>query len=106
MIQLWFKPETSGQKADYEVFNTVGKKVTRIYGGDEKSRFQSQTTMEVIHLKKGERFFHSDLFQAYIVEGSLSYDNKIIHDGDFIEDDNLDVEALEKSQLILIYLQS
>ena len=103
MIQLWFRPETAGMKTDYEVFDTKGDKITRIYGGDPSSRFPGHTIMDVIHLKKGEVHYQQGRFQAYIVQGELYYDDEVIQEGDLVEDFDLDVEAMSKAQFILIY---
>jgi redox-sensitive bicupin YhaK (pirin superfamily) len=103
MIQLWFKPEKSGMKADYDVFDTKDQKVTRVYGGDATSRFPGHTIMEVVRLKKGDLHYQQGNFQAYILQGELYYDDEIIQEGDLIEDFDLDVEAMDDAYFIVIY---
>lgn len=102
MIQLWFKPEVSGMKADYEVFDT-DQQVTRVYGGSKGSRFESKTIMEVIRLKKDEIFYLKGSFQLYVLTGELYYDDEIIQEGDLIEDFDLDMQAMSDTLCIVIY---
>ncbi len=102
MIQLWFKPEVAGMKADYAVYDTH-QQVTRVYGGGQDARFQSKTIMEVIKLKKDESFYLKGLFQLYVMTGELYYDDEVIQEGDLIEDFDLDVQAMSDAFFILIY---
>jgi quercetin 2,3-dioxygenase len=105
MIQLWFAPETLGEKADYQLYKKSDDKVVRVYGGKSGKPFKAKTIMEIITLQEGESFEQTGAFQAYLIKGSLSSQNIILNDGDFFEDEIMNVKAVVLSKFILIYLE-
>ena len=104
IIQLWFAPEVSGEKAGYQYFAKSNKKVFRVYGGAKGNTFESKTLMEIVKLKRGESFSQSGEYQAYLTKGSLNTGTTTLKDGDFFSDKNINVSANEDSSLIFITL--
>ena len=106
MLQLWFAPETSGEKASYQLFNKSQEKVQRIYGGDDGSTLKSDTIMKVIRLQDQESYHYQGLFQAYLFKGTAHTSNSTLIEGDFFSDDTLDIQASGVCELILIHLKN
>ena len=106
MIQLWFAPQIRGERAGYQHFDKTDAKVLRVYGGEDEDTFKSNTIMEVLQLKAGERFLYEGECQGYVTKGVLSADNQSLENGDLFSSDTLEIEAKEDSQFIFIHLLS
>ena len=105
MIQMWCIPEISGQKPDYKKYTLKRNSFTRIYGGDEGSiyTFNSHTYIEIGEFSKGAKFSMEQQLLAYITKGIAIVNDEKVQDGDLIRGKGIHFEALEDSQIIVIY---
>jgi len=105
MIQMWCIPEITGQKSDYKKYTLKKNSFTKIYGGDKNSNetFNSHTHIEIGAFSKGAKFSIEQQFLAYITKGIAHVNNEKVQDGDFIRGKGLHFEAIEDSQIIMIY---
>jgi len=105
MIQMWCIPEITGQKSDYKKYTLKNNTLTKIYGGDENSddTFKSHTQIEIGAFSKGNQFSIEQPFLAYITKGFAIVNDEKVQDGDFIRGKSIHFEAIEDSQIIVIY---
>ena len=103
LLQLWFRPEVAGAKADYRLYKASAQPIRRLYGGEGKETFNSSTVMDLVTLKQNERFVHDRCFEAYLFEGDLESDGYRLTDGDLFRGEGMTVVARTKSRFILIY---
>ena len=105
MIQMWCIPEITSQKSDYKKYSLKKNSFTKIYGGDENSddTFNSHTHIEIGAFSKGKQFSIEQQFLAYITKGIANVNHEQVQDGDFIRGKGLHFEAIEDSQIIVIY---
>ena len=105
MIQMWCIPEITGQKSDYKKYTLKKNSFTKIYGGDENSdeTFNSHTHIEIGAFSKGAKFSIEQQLLAYITKGIAIINDEKVQDGDFIRCKGLHFEAIEDSQIIMIY---
>ena len=103
MLQLWFQPETQGERAGYQLYRNSGEQIQRVYGGRVGKTFKSSTIMELITLEKDEPFRHLGRYEVYVYEGSLQSGETILNDGDLVQGSDLDVVALTCSKFILVF---
>jgi quercetin 2,3-dioxygenase len=105
MIQIWFAPPRSGDKAGYQTIKQNDQKVSHVYGGGEgQGTFDNPTHMQVVQLQKGDLYTLDKAFQAYLIEGQLTSNSYTLKDGDLFEDDTLNITAQVASKLIVVYL--
>ena len=103
MLQIWFQPETSGEKAGYQLYHSDNEQIQRVYGGRVGNTFKSSTIMEIVSLEKGEPFRHLGSYEIYLYQGVLQSEELLLKDGDLIEGSDLDVVAVEKSRFVLVF---
>ncbi len=103
MLQLWFQPETEGERAGYQLYTNNHEQIQRVYGGRVGKTFRSATMMEIITLQKNEPFRHLGTYEAYLYAGLLLSDEIKLNDGDLLQGNDLDVVALEESKFVLVF---
>ena len=105
MIQMWCIPEITGQKSDYKKYTLKKNSFTKIYGGDENSdeTFNSHTHIEIGAFSKGAKFSTEQQSLVYITKGIAIVNDEKVQDGDFIRGKGIHFEAIEDSQIIVIY---
>jgi redox-sensitive bicupin YhaK (pirin superfamily) len=101
MIQLWILPETAGEPAAYEVFQSEKGKVTRVYGGEEH-RFVSKTCMDVAMVEAGQEIQLDGPLLAYLTRGVATANGQTIKEGDLVRSSHLALTAEDDLQLIII----
>ena len=71
MLQVWALPEEKGQRAAYKAYTPKLDGVTRIYGGDKSQyhTFDSQTIMDIVHLKAESNLDLNNDTLVYIITG-------------------------------------
>jgi len=71
MLQVWALPEEKGQRAAYKAYTPKLDGVTRIYGGDKSQdhTFDSQTIMDIVHLKAESNLDLNNETLVYIITG-------------------------------------
>jgi redox-sensitive bicupin YhaK (pirin superfamily) len=106
MLQLWVLPEKRGQAANYKVYQASKGKLTHIYGGDETSSnlFPAKTNIDVALLDAGQRVEIPAPFIAYLCRGAGTLNNENIQDGDLVRGENLQFEATEAAQLVVVHI--
>ena len=104
MIQLWIRPENSGESAGYKLYDLQQEKINRIYGGkiEDQEFFPSNTIMDVGLLSPNQKITLNGKFIAYVVKGSGIANENTISDGDLIRGNDLEFQASENTQIILI----
>ena len=95
MIQLWFMPQNHEEKASYKVFNKSDTQVQEVYSIEN-------TTMHLIQLKKDESYHSDSKFQAYMIEGSATANDSSVVDGNFFEDETMQVYTKQGCRFITI----
>ncbi len=108
MIQLWVLPERAGDRAGYKLYRPEGNGLTRIYGGsvNQNDTFDGKTIIELGRFSKEETISLEGDYLVYITGGKLfasddSSSNEV-KDGDLVRATNLNMTALEESQVIII----
>lgn len=103
MVQLWVLPETSGQAADYKVYQPEDGTLSRIYGGSTTAdTFPAKTQISVAVLRAGEQLSLDSTYLAYLTKGTATANGEIVQDGDLLRGDYLQIEAQDTVQLIVI----
>lgn len=107
MIQMWCLPEISGQKDGYKKYALKENAFTHIYGGNENAvdTFNSHTHIEIGSFSKGETFNFEHSYIAYMTKGSAILNGENVQNGDLLRGENIQFEAIEDSQIILIYVK-
>ena len=105
MIQMWCLPEISGQNDGYKKYTLKENSFTQIYGGtkDAVDTFNSHTYIEIGSFSKGKNFSFEQSYMAYITKGKILANGKEVQDGDLIRGENLKLETIEDSHIILIH---
>jgi redox-sensitive bicupin YhaK (pirin superfamily) len=105
MIQMWCIPEITGQKSDYRKYALKRNSFTKIYGRNKNSdeTFTSNTHIEIGTFSKGTKFSMEQQLLAYITKGIAIVNDEKVQDGDFIRGKGIHFEAIEDSQIIVIY---
>ena len=103
ILQLWFQPETQGEKAGYQLYRNNNEQIQRVYGGRVGKTFRSSTMMEVVTLQKDEPFRYLGNYEVYLFQGVLQSDEIELNDGDLIQGNDLDVVALVDSKFVLVF---
>ncbi len=108
LIQLWVRPESSGQPAGYKVYKPEQGSVTRIYGGEsgQDETFASRTLIDVALLNEGQDVEFSGSLLAYVTKGRGLANGQEVDDGDLIRTDSLNFSASEEVQLTVVHLMN
>ena len=105
MIQLWVLPERTGEPASYKLYSPVKGEMTRVYGGttDQDETLDSHTLIDVGLLTEGNNVKIDGPFLAYVTRGSGRLNDHSVGDGDLIRGEELEFDALEPTQLIVVH---
>jgi len=105
MIQLWVLPERAGEPAGYKLYHPKGTELTRVYGGSigQDETFDSHTLIDIGLLSAGENVAVDGPFLAYVTRGSGHINGETVGDGDLIRGENLEFNAVEATQLIVVH---
>jgi len=113
MLQVWALPEEKGQRAAYKAYTPKLDGVTRIYGGDKSQddTFDSNTIMDIVHLKAGNNLDLNNDTLIYIITGEAEINEpengentaiKSIVNGDLILSTAAKVSAINDVHLLLV----
>jgi len=111
MLQVWALPEVKGQAASYKFYQPSLDGVTRIYGGDktQSDTFDSQTVIEIVHLKTGDRLPLAGEQLNYIISGAAEFDeDSELHnaqEGDLIRSTDVKILATKNLHMLIISQQ-
>jgi len=105
MIQLWVLPETPGEPAAYQMFESVAGERIRVYGGksDQKETFSSKTIIEIANVRKGDKIQQSGKSLVYVTTGRGKDSENMFREGDLIDSDDFSFTAEKDSSLIVVY---
>ena len=103
MIQVWFQPESRGEKAAYKLYGHANETRRRVYGGHDGTTFAGKTIMEVIDLKEGQSFVQDGLYEAYLMTGNIKSGDTSLNEGDLFSGSDLTLIAKEDSRFILVF---
>lgn len=105
MIQLWVLPERAGEPASYKLYSPKEGKMTRVYGGpaDQNETLDSHTLIDIGLLATGNNVTIPGPYLAYVTRGSGRINNKTVGEGDLIRGENLEFNAAESTQLIVVH---
>jgi quercetin 2,3-dioxygenase len=105
MVQLWVLPETSGQPANYKTYNLRWGKMTPVYGGslEQNETFDSHTIIKVGLMLESQKLKLQNNFLAYLAWGKGIVNGQFVVEGTLFRGDQLDFEAKENSQLIIVH---
>ena len=103
ILQLWFQPETAGERAGYQYYPDNNQQIQRVYGGRVGKTFKSGTMMEIVTLQKDEPFRHLGTYEVYLYKGSLLSEEIELKDGDLIQGNDFDVLALSACKFVLVF---
>ncbi len=105
MIQLWVLPERPGEPAGYKLYSPAEGAMTRVYGGatDQDETLDSHTLIDVGLLASGNNVSIDGPFLAYVTRGSGRIGDKVVGDGDLIRGEDLEFNAAEPTQLIVVH---
>lgn len=115
MLQVWALPDVKGQPASYKFYNPKLNGVTRIYGGNknQSDTFDSQTIIDIVHLKTGENIQLNGEQLTYVINGDavlnelssgeMSSSHKA-QEGDLIR--SLDAKIIAKSDLHMLIVST
>jgi redox-sensitive bicupin YhaK (pirin superfamily) len=86
MIQLWVLPETPGEPAGYQIFETAETGRTRVYGGpaDQDQTLSARTVIEVVQLKDGETLEQPGRCIVYLTTGAGTSNEETLREGDLV----------------------
>ena len=104
MIQIWVAPEKAGEHAGYKLYTLQQGKITRVYGGskNQDQTFTSQTVIDIGLLNPNQKITLDDEFIAYVTRGSVESNGKKIFDGDLIRGNDMELQAIDESQIIIV----
>ena len=103
MIQIWFTPEKSGERAGYKSYS-LQQGVTRVYGGDDNQdeTFSSHTTLDVGLINTKQTISLDGEFIAYVTRGDGIINGTKVSDGDLVRGNDLTFQAETDSQIIIV----
>jgi len=112
MIQLWVLPETAGEPAGYQVFDSKPGERQRIYGGPEgqDDTLAAKTIIDIAQVNTGDQLKQAGKSLVYMTSGagdmhSMTDDTQIIREGDLVESTDFHFTAKGDSKLIIVYEQ-
>ncbi len=111
MLQVWALPEVKGQSASYKFYQPRLDGVTRIYGGNnsQTDTFDSQTVIEIAHLKTGDRLPLAGEQLNYIISGAAEFnEDSELHnaqEGDLIRSTDVKIFATKNLHMLIIRQQ-
>jgi redox-sensitive bicupin YhaK (pirin superfamily) len=105
MIQLWVIPETAGEPAGYQVFQSQPGTRTRVYGGppDQQDTFAARTVIEIAQLKAGASIKQPGRSLVYITVGEGTSGGETLTEGDLVDTRDFNFKASADSKLILVH---
>jgi redox-sensitive bicupin YhaK (pirin superfamily) len=105
MIQLWVLPETPGEPAAYQMFESQEGERMRVYGGaiDQNETFASKTIIEIAKIKAGKKLQQAGKSLVYVTTGKGKDDEHTFREGDLIDSDSFSFTAEKDSSLIVVY---
>lgn len=103
MIQIWIKPEQSGEPAGYKLYS-LQQGITRVYGGDENQNktFPSQTTLDIGLVNAQQSISFDGEFIAYVTLGDGILNGQKVTNGDLIRGNDIVFQAQTDSQIIIV----
>lgn len=115
MIQLWVLPETAGEDAAYQMFESKPNERLRVYGGssEQDETFASHTIIEIAQVNKGDVLKQHRRSLVYMTTGAGAIPaepgaedpkkDQIIREGDLVESTDFSFTAKTDSKLIIVY---
>jgi redox-sensitive bicupin YhaK (pirin superfamily) len=105
MIQLWVLPETPGEPAGYQMFESKAGERKRIYGGsaEQDETFASRTIIEIAEVGAGGKLAQAGRSLVYMTTGVGENDVETIREGDLVESTDFNFTASRDSKLIIVY---
>jgi len=110
MIQLWVLPETPGEAAAYQVFESKPGERKRIYGGppEQDITIPARTIIEIAHVNAGGKQAQAGTSLVYMItgEGTIgknSTDSQTIKEGDLVATTDFNFTASGDSRLIMVF---
>jgi len=105
MIQLWVLPDEAGESAGYKTYLPKSGEQLQVYGGsrDQSERFYSGTSINVANLEVGQKAEHDGEVMAYLTKDRGIANGEKVSAKTLMRSDNLEFNAEEDAQLILIY---
>ena len=103
MIQMWVIPEKARERAGYKLY-TLQKGITRVYGGDttQDKTFSSSTIVDVGLIDENKTISFDGEFLAYVSVGNGLLNGEKVSNGDLIRGHNLQFQAKNNSQIIIV----
>lgn len=103
MIQIWIKPEQSGEPAGYKLYS-LQQGITRVYGGDENQNetFPSKTTLDVGLVSAKQSISFDGEFIAYVTLGDGILNGQKVTNGDLVRGNDVTFQAETDSQIIIV----
>ncbi|GJM01282.1 MAG: hypothetical protein DHS20C07_29610 [Methyloligella sp.] len=102
IIQIWFRPPTKDLTPAYQEFKLDENNLTTVLGGNDPERFDSNMTCKVGGLSEGESMSLNGKFIALITNGKAQANGLSVKTDDLIEGEQLELTAIEKTNLIII----
>ena len=105
MIQLWVLPETAGEAASYQVFESRSGERKQVYGGpaDQDETIAARTIIEVAQVNAGDTLAQAGKSLVYMTTGEGLNNDEKIREGDLVESTDFDFTATGDSKLIIVY---
>jgi len=117
MLQIWALPEVKGQPAAYKSYTPKLDGVTRIYGGNtsQSETFDSQTIIDIVHLKVGKSITLERGQLSYVISGEAViselkntkiYGSNKVKEGDLIRSKDAKITAMENLHIVVVSQQA
>jgi len=110
MIQLWVLPETPGEAAVYQIFESGPDERQRIYGGsaEQDKTIPARTIIEIAQVSAGDKLVQAGKSIVYMTtgEGILhmhANEDQPVREGDLLTVTDFDFTASGDSKLIIVY---
>jgi redox-sensitive bicupin YhaK (pirin superfamily) len=105
MLQLWVLPETAGEPASYQMFESSADERLRVYGGpaDQDETFSARTIIEVAQVSAGDKLDQPTHCLVYITTGTGIIDDQIVREGDLVETTDFHMTAKSDCKLVVVY---
>ncbi len=102
MLQIWFLPPQRGLDPAYKTYSLNQGETVTILGGDDGESFDNACKLEAALLKAGQTFKKAIPFIAYLAEGAGNANGTEVREGALIEGGELEFEATEDAELMVI----